>query len=231
VPFFFISEIVDPDALGGYEGTYFDFVLVGLLLGALATVGLGSLTEAIRGEQSSGTLEVILATPAALPTILLGSMVVPIGFVALEVAVVLLVAVVFLGAELDAAGIPIAVLAVVPTLAVFASLGACSAAFLVLSKRGDPVTPLFSRLATFLSGSLFPVAVLPAGLAFVAKLLPPYYALLVFRGALLNGEGLAELWQELLVLFGFAAVMLPLALLCFRSALRTARRTGTLGSY
>ena len=101
----------------------------------------------------------------------------------------------------------------------------------MLSKRGDPFTPVITQLTNFLSGALFPVAVLPAALQVVAHLLPPYYALRVLRGALLQGDSIIDVGGDYLILVGFAVVMLPLSLMVLRRALQTARATGTLGSY
>jgi ABC-2 type transport system permease protein len=229
--FFFIGRIVDPSKLTEYGGRYFEFVLVGLLVSNLTTIGLGSFSKTIGSEQSSGTLEVLLATPTPLPTFFVGALVVPLGFVVIETSVVLFIAIVVLGADFQLAGVFTALLAVPPTLAFYAAVGACSAAFLVLSKRGDPFTPLFARLSNFLAGALFPVAVLPGALQAVAKVLPPYYALEVLRAGMLRGEPITEVWPEYLILCLSAAACLPVGLWLFGRALRTARDTGTLGTY
>jgi ABC-2 type transport system permease protein len=229
--FFFIGRIVDPDQLAAYGGRYFEFVLIGMMVGAISSVGLRSFTDTISAEQSSGTLEVLLVTPTGLPTLFAGALLVPLGFVLLESSIILLVSVSLLGAHLQVGGLLTAALALPPTLAFFAAVGACSAAFIVVSKRGDPVTPVFTQLSNLLAGALFPVAVLPGALQAVAKVFPPYYSLRVIRGGLLNGSGITDVWGDYLVLVGSAAIALPLSLVLFRAALRTARETGTLGTY
>lgn len=229
--FFFIGRIVDPSKLGEYGGRYFEFVLLGLLVNSLATVGLGSFSKTIASEQTSGTLEVLLATPMSLPVFFLGSLIVPLGFVACETVLVLFIAIVFLGADFQLGGIATAALAVPPILAFYSAAGAASAAFLVLSKRGDPFTPLATRLTNFLAGSLFPVAVLPGVLRAVAKALPPYHALVVLRSGMLRGEGIGAVGANYLYLCVAAAACLPLSLWLIARALRTARTTGTLGNY
>jgi ABC-2 type transport system permease protein len=229
--FFFIGRIVDPSKLGEYGGRYFEFVLLGLLVNSLATVGLGSFSKTIASEQTSGTLEVLFATPMSLPVFFLGSIIVPVGFIACETALVLFIAIVFLGADFHLSGVVTAALAVGPILAFYSAAGAASAAFLVLSKRGDPFTPLATRVTNFLAGSLFPVAVLPGALQAVAKALPPYHALVVLRSGMLRGEGIGAVWPNYLYLCLAAAVSLPVSLWIFARALRTARTTGTLGNY
>jgi len=124
-----------------------------------------------------------------------------------------------------------AAVALPPTLALFAAIGAISAAFIVLSKRGDPFTPMITQTTNFLAGALFPIAVLPVFLQGVAHLLPMFYALQVLRGGLINGESVADVSGDLLILLAFAVVLLPLSLHMLKRALRVARVTGTLSSY
>jgi ABC-2 type transport system permease protein len=228
--FFFIGKIVDPSKLGEYGDDYFTFVLVGLFVTAIASVGLGSFTDTIRQEQASGTLEILLATPTTLRTLFVGSMLTPFGFATIETSLVTAAAVV-VGAHFDPNGVVTAGLALPPTLAVYGAFGAMSAAFIILSKRGDPVTPLLTQLTNLLAGALFPVAVLPEGLQKLAHLLPSYYALVVMRAGLLDGEPISAVAGEFAILVMFAVVLLPLSLWMLRRAIRTARVLGTIGSY
>ena len=188
-------------------------------------------SKTISDEQSSGTLEVLLAMPMRLATLFVGSLIVPLGFMVVETTIVMLFAIVVLGADFQLGGTLTAFLAVPPTLAFYAAVGAVSAAFVVLSKRGDPFTLLATRLSNFLAGALFPIAVMPGVLRALAKVLPPYYSLEVLRAGMLRGQGVHDVWQELTVLWVVAAASLPVGLWLFGRALRTARRTGTLGSY
>lgn len=229
--YYFITKIVDPAKVPQYAGHYFEFVLIGLLLGAISSVGLGAFTETIQAEQTSGTLEVLLATPTALPTLFVGSLLVPLGFALVEIVFVFGVAIVGMGANFRAGGMLTAALAMPPTLALFAAIGAISASFIILSKRGDPFTPVVTQTTNFLAGALFPIAVLPGVLQGVAHILPPFYALQVLREGLINGKSVTEVGGDYAVLVAFAVVLLPLSLVALKKALRIARVTGTLGSY
>lgn len=229
--FYFIAKIVDERSLVGYERGYFEFVLVGSLVVALTSVGLSAFTETIRTEQSAGTLEVLLSSPVRRSTLFMGALIVPLGFVVVETAVALFVGAALLGASFSTAGIPAALLALPPTLAVYMAVGAVSASFVILSKRGDPFSPLVTQATNFFAGALFPVAVLPDALQAVGKVLPPLYSLRVLRRALLNGASIGEVFADLAALYAFALVLVPVGALVLHRALRTARRTGTLGAY
>ncbi len=139
--------------------------------------GLGAFTETIQAEQTSGTLEVLLATPTALPTLFVGSLDRPAGFRTDRDRLRVRDLDHRAGRRLPGQGMLTAALAMPPTLALFAAIGAISAAFIVLSKRGDPFTPVVTQTTNFLAGALFPIAVLPGVLQGVAHVLPPFYAL------------------------------------------------------
>jgi ABC-2 type transport system permease protein len=173
---YFVAKLVPSDQIPD-SGGYFEFALIGLLLGYATALGLGNFTQTISIEQSTGSLEVLLATPTALPTLLVGALVVPLALTMVEIVGVLFVAVVFLGADLHASGLLTALLALPLVVAVFCSFGVFSAAVVVLTKRGDPFTVMFTRVSTFLAGALFPISVMPGALQVLAKAFPAYYSL------------------------------------------------------
>lgn len=228
---FFISKLVDqPDSLRRFGGDYFEFALVGLIVTSFATVGLGAFSKSIADEQRAGTLEVLLTVPTSPPTLLAGALVVPLGLAGVNVGVYVLLGALF-GVRFPIQGLLLAVPLLALTVATFCELGILSAAVIVLTKRGDPLTLFLSQGTTFLAGALFPVALLPGPLEALARLVPAYYGLEGLRQALLEGAGAGAVAGEVIVLLIFNAILLPLALLCFSRALRVARVTGTLGNY
>jgi ABC-type multidrug transport system permease subunit len=91
-----------------------------------------------------------------------------------------------------------------------------------------PLIPAIGVTPWFLSGSLFPLTVLPAGIEQLAVLLPWTHALALMRYGLMHGSpsGLHDIWHlgspelmavlSLLVLVGFAVVSLGLAARVFK---------------
>jgi len=53
----------------------------------------------------------------------------------------------------------------------------------------------------FLSGFAFPIENMPESIQFITHIIPLKYFMVIIRGVILKGIGIAELWQELLVLF------------------------------
>ena len=78
VMFYFVSELIGSapsvqQSLSRYGGNYFSFVLIGIAFSNFLSVGLGSFSSSIRGEQMMGTLEAMLVTPTRLSTIIISS--------------------------------------------------------------------------------------------------------------------------------------------------------------
>jgi ABC-2 type transport system permease protein len=72
---------------------------------------------------------------------------------------------------------------------------------------------------TLLSGMIFPIASLPAVLQPVTNLVPARWFIVIARGIMLKGAGIAHLWQELLVLLGILAVLMTVATRRFHARL------------
>jgi ABC-2 type transport system permease protein len=76
---------------------------------------------------------------------------------------------------------------------------------------------LTSYLPTFmLSGFIFPISSMPVVLQAVTYVVPARYFLVTLRGILLKGVGASVLWEELLAMSVFAAVVLGLSSLRLR---------------
>ncbi len=227
--FFFISKLVgSAPSLEGIE--YFEFALVGLLVLNGATMAMNTLKGAIAQERSDGTLEMILSKPAPLWAVLSGTLVIPAMFFLLEAVVMLGFAVMF-GSRFPIGGVLLGVPLLLLTLASFAVLGLLAAAFIVLTKRGEPITFVILQSTNFLAGAVFPVALLPIGLRFLAHLIPAFYGLNGLRAVLLEDAGAFDVLGDIVFLTVFTIVLAPIALWVLARALRVARVTGTLGSY
>ena len=79
------------------------------------------------------------------------------------------------------------------------------------------ISLLASLLPTMiLSGFIFPISSMPAGVQAVTHIVPARYFLVALRSIVLKGAGLAAFWQEMLALAIFATVALTLASLRLR---------------
>ena len=232
--FYFLSTLVGGAAarpLEAYGGEYFPFVLLGLAFSTYMMLGLQAFSERIREGQMMGTLEVMLLSPTRLSVILLASCLWAYIFGTLRVLVFLFFGAVVFTVSFTQANLLAAAVILVLSMMSFASIGMISAAFVIVLKRGDPFAWAFGGLSTLLSGVFYPVAVLPDWLQGFSALLPLTYALDAMRLAVLQGFSVYELRSDILALLVFLVVLLPLALLSFRLAVKRAKIEGSLVQY
>jgi len=192
------------------------FMVPGLSAWLLAITAVMLTALAIAGEWERGSMEQLFATPVGrfeivagklLPYLVLGlltyQLVLAFGMVAFELPVrgslvlVALLGLVFLAGMLGQ-GLLVSVL---------------TRNQLVATQAGALSAMLPSIL---LSGMIFPVENMPRVLQAVAAIVPAKYLVHGLRGVLLKGNGLAEIWPDLLGMALFAAAVLAIATARFR---------------
>jgi ABC-2 type transport system permease protein len=229
---FYVGKLViNPPQLEGYTGGYFDFVIVGLAVTSFAAVGLHAFSNSLMSEQSTGTIDLLLASPASRPAMLSGLFVFPFLLAGAEFLALLVFGVGVIGSGLPIGGLLMAIPIVLLTTATFAALGIATGGILLIAKRGDPISGPIMQLTMLLSGTVYPVAVLPGPIRVLAWCLPATWGVQATRDLLLGHAGWRDVMPAVAVLTAFAVVMVPLALWAFRSCVGTARRHGLLGSY
>ncbi len=235
ITFYFLGYLV-AGSTAGYltaygSGNYFPFVLVGLALASFQGVALTSISYAIQYGMYTGTLEAMLVTPTSLSTIVFSSVLYQFVSSLLSIFLFVLFGALLFGFSLADADLLSAAVMLVLTLLAHLPLGIFSASFLLIFKRGDPVTHLVGSFSSLLGGVYFPLAVLPGWLQMVSFFLPFTHALEGLRQAVLNGRSLMELTTQVAVLGLFAAILLPLSLAVFSKAVHQAKRLGTLSQF
>ncbi len=216
-------------ATGGVP--YYPYVIAGMMVARFQEVSLSAYAAQIRQEQTTGTLEAMLVTPARLPHLMLASTSWSYMLAGIQSGLFLVFAVFVFGVQLDI-GSPLAALAaVILTAASISGIGVLSAAFVLYFKRGNPINFFISSSSVLLGDVVFPSETLPSWLAWFSKLIPIRYATDAVRGALLRGEGFAELMPNLAALSLFTVILLPIGLLGARYAVRKAKQEGSLVQY
>jgi ABC-2 type transport system permease protein len=231
--FFYLGRLVDPSVIesrAGFDQGYFAYAALGLALLQIVQVGLVSFALKLRQEQTTGTFEALMSTPAPPYAVVLCSVAWDILRAALSGLFLVAVAVALFGLDLhtDTEALLVAGVALLGCLVLFGAIGIAVAAFAVAFKH---VTALLSMVVTglaLLGGVYFPIDLLPDPLQTLGDILPFTWGLDVIRSALLSGDVDGT---RLAGLLGSAVVTLPLALAVFKVALRRARREGTLAQY
>lgn len=230
VLFWFAARMVGHGVpqLQRYGGDYFAFLLLGYAPLEFLRVGVMGFSGSIREAQAQGTLEALLVTRAGIPTIVFGS----VAFPYLR-AVVRAGFLVTLGIVAGAAPTSMNLAAVLAFLGLsvvcFAAIGIVSASFVMVFKKGDPISLIVLGTSTLVSGLFFPTSLLGAAEP-VSRVLPLTYAMEGVRQAAM-GRNLRELWPEASMLLIFCAALVPIAAWSFRAAVDRARRDGTVTHY
>jgi len=212
---------------------YLSFVAVGTigLLVPLSCIlgGIGMIVD-----RESGAQRDLLAAPVPRSLMVLGNMTVAVTISALQVAA-LIVAAVLRGATFHdgAGGIAWMAAATLALAVAMHSVAEVLAARIQKQEEYVGAAPPVALLPWFFAGSFFPITSLPAGLAGFARVLPLTHALALMRYGLVDrrGTGLHDIWGmhnvtvmaslSLAVVVAFAAVMVVVSVRVFsRAAVR-----------
>ncbi|MFX0093711.1 MAG: ABC transporter permease [Candidatus Hodarchaeota archaeon] len=235
VSFYFIAKMFSGtfvSYLEPYGGDYFSFVLIGMAFSGYQGTGLVSFSGAIRREQITGTLEIMLTTPTNISTIAFSSSAWKFISTTINVLIYLIVGIIFFGASFSSnANLFAALLILGLTIIAFSCLGILAASFIMVFKEGDPINWFFINFSNLLGGVLYPITILPSWLQIISNLLPITYSLRGLRYALLQGYSLEALTVEVLFLAIFSVILLPISLLCFNYAVKRTKKDGSLTKY
>jgi len=228
---YYVARFVDSPELRQalpQGSSYFAYSLVGFVFFDYLNAALDTFDHSLQEARDGGTLEPLLVTQVSVPVILLGSAVYPFVATTLRIAVYLGWGALLFGFPLRGANWFSVFVVLAVSLLAFSGLGIFSSAYLLLFKRGNPAKWLLLGVSSVAGGMLFPVSILPDWLQVLARLNPVTYALDAMRAALLDGSAVSALAKPLLILLGFAVLLLPASTVAFSWALRRTKSTGTL---
>ena len=214
-----------------FGGSYFAFVVLGLAVFGFLSAGTTTVGAAVRQEQTVGTLEAILATPLSLISLVLGAALWPLIVAVVSMLLYLIIARWAFGADLTTANVLSGAMILALALPSAVALSVLGAAMVLVFRHPDPITGLFTAVSAVLAGVFYPTTVLPPVLQRLAEFLPWTHALRAVRLAVLQGYGPGALQRELVVLAGFAALLVPVSIAVFQRALQYAKAAGTLHTY
>jgi ABC-2 type transport system permease protein len=191
---------------------------------------LSTFAYRVRDEQTSGTLEALLAAPRSPSLILVAGGAYRV-LVAVALGVLTLVFATFMfgfRVSLNPSTLLLLPLGVLASLALYVATGIGVAALTLLFKETTGIIAFAATGFALLGGVYFPVEVMPAPLRDIANALPFNWSLDVMRAVLLAG-GVSL--TQLVALVTVSLLALPLALLLFRLALNRVKMKGGLTHY
>jgi ABC-2 type transport system permease protein len=189
--------------------------LMGMILQFLATM-LTSI--AIVRERELGTMEQLIVTPIRPLELVVGKTVPYVFFAFLDLLEVLAIGVFWFGVPIRGS---IWLLLALAALFLVGSLGIGILISTATSTQQEATLMSFMIMlpSIFLSGFFFPLEALPAALQVLSYVVPLRYMLIIIRGIVLKGVGLAPLQTEVIILGGFCLLILVQAARRFRKSL------------
>jgi len=188
---------------------------------ALVLVLVSALMTAISlsREKERGTMEVLLVSPLRPQQIIVGKVIPYLGLAFANVLTALLAAWAVFHVPFRGSVLLLLVESILYTL-VSLALGVLIAAR-TSSQRAAMLTAMLATMlpSALLSGMIFPIASMPAWLRPVTYIVPARWFIVIARGIMLKGVGLAILWQETLVLSLMAVFLLAAAMRSFKPRL------------
>lgn len=186
---------------------------------------------AIQRERWYGTLEIILLAPTSRIAFVLGESLYGLLDSGWTIFLAMVLALFLFGADFSVAD-PLAVaLSVALTLLAMVALGVFFAGFYVLTRSAGPLSFALQGPVRFLSGTQFPLTVLPVGLQAVGYAIPVTFGLIAVRATTLGGARLADVAPELAGLAVASAVFFVAGAWLIRRMEARAKRSGTLSAY
>jgi ABC-type multidrug transport system permease subunit len=206
-----------------------DIMIPGLAGVVLVFVGTIITSLGVVRERQSGTLEQLAVMPLKPRDVFLGKIVPYFAVATLDLAIVVGVGVTLFGVPFYGS---VAVFALGALLFLFVTLGIGILISSVSENQGQAIQLSFmvTLPQVLLSGLIFPLSSIAAGVRWISYLLPLTYFNQISRGVMLRAEPLTSLWQPFLFLALLGAIVFTLASLRFRAYLAPAAPRGGAGS-
>lgn len=194
------------------------YYVPGLIAVMLMVVSVMLTSISIVREKEIGTIEQVMVTPIRRVEFILGKTLPFLVTAYITMTLMFVVAMVVFGVRVEGSILLLYVLAGVYVvgnlgLALFVSVSAATQQQALLTAF------LLLMPGVLLSGFMFPIRNMPVLIQYATVLNPMRWFLIILRGIVLKGEGIATLWQPILWQTGLAVTFITLAVARFRKTL------------
>jgi ABC-2 type transport system permease protein len=204
-----------------------------LLIGAVIWAYLGIifeiLTETVAWERWEGTIEYTFMAPLSRPTHLVGMGIFAVGYGVVRSALLFGTIAFFFDLQMPNANFVAALLVLAVSSVSFIGIGMMTAVLPLISpEKGSQLGFIAQGMLLVVSGIYYSVEILPEPMQWLAKISPATYALEGIRDAILEGDGIRAMGDELRALVVIGIVSIPAGLAVFRRGERYAKQHGKL---
>ena len=204
-----------------------------LLIGAVVWAYLGILfefmTETVAWERWEGTIEYTFMAPLSRSMHLAGQGVFAIIYGLARAILLFAVVAFFFDLDMPQADFLAALVVIAIASVSFIGIGMMTSVMPLISpEKGMQLGFIAQGMLLVVSGVYYPVEVLPGWMQAIATIYPATYALDGIREAILEGQGLTAMWDEIWPLLVIGAVSIPVGLWIFSRGERYAKKHGKL---
>ncbi len=194
------------------------FIVSGMFGIVLTVIGSQAAASLVVREKEAGTIEQLMMTPASNTEVILSKVCPLLILLSVDVLIALTVAKLVFGMPLRGNLLIFLIIAVL-YFWVGISIGILIATY-SKSEQQTQLTAFFvNPPLILLCGATTPISAMPTFVQWLTYLDPLRYFVEVARGILLKGVGLEALWPQVLILLGFAIVLMTLSIRQFRRQL------------
>jgi ABC-2 type transport system permease protein len=207
-----IHSMYNPLAITSYN-------IVPGLLGVVLTMTLVIITAlAITREYERGTMENLLATPLKSIEVMIGKILpyIMVGYV--QVILILMVAKYIFGVPMQGS-VLLLLLICLPYIAANLAVGLTFSTLASNQLQAVQSAIFFFLPSILLSGFMFPFRGMPEWAQYLGNILPLTHFLVIVRGILLKGNGLADVWHEVISIILFMSVVMWIGVKRYRNTL------------
>jgi ABC-2 type transport system permease protein len=211
---------IEPRILYNPDMRSANFFVPGLIAVILILVSALLTSIAVVREKENGTMEQLIVSPVRAYQIIIGK-VLPYSLLGYINGIMILT----LGSLIFEVHINGSILFINFVMLIYVLTG-MSVGLLISTTTSSQQIALMATLmltilpTVLLSGFIFPVQSMPEILRFVSYMIPATYFLEIIRGVILKGNGMAELYQPVLILSGITLFLLGLSINKFRIGLK-----------
>ena len=222
-------------SLAGYGGDFVSYMVIGVVFFQNSAAVLNLPFQSLNAAFWDRRLEVYNSSTYGVWAFITGKFIWTFFYQLIIQAGVLAAAVLFAGVRIHTnvhvGPLVIYYLGFVFTCFGFGLIGASNFFNLEVKQGREPFTWLVDILARIFSGIYYPLAVLPAGIQFISRVVPHTYALEGLRLLLMEGRGLGDavVRGDLLVIVAFAVVSMSLGVFALGKSLERAQRGNGVG--
>jgi ABC-2 type transport system permease protein len=235
-PFYFMGKSFSQDGrLAGFENytgnsDFIGFLVVGFMISSYVGTVFWTLGFSLKEEMRQGVLESNWSAPVNRITLLVGKSLFQFCATTFEVVLTGIVCNLAFGFTITA-GVWKFIAFLIPGVIGMMGLGLAISALVLVAKDANPIIDLANSIFAALSGSYFPIKVMPKGITFISMILPLTYLYDSSRALLIGQSSLLSLNLEFLILIGAMVLFWVGGSYVFMKVERKCRSLGIIGTH